>query len=235
MSQLRNTRFSDVCGTIDEFKRLLSEEPETAPEILVEFVQDALYMLERMEARLRDHQQFRDVLTQLSEQIQEIGDARRPDAVHTGETMTAKLREGRVLSSEEITGLLDQAEEVRSVANEMEQTLRHFKEIAIQLAERYRGLRGDRSWDRESIEAAEAGLEEQLAAWLPPSPHRERVLEYLRAGRAHVLSEEEDGSPLVQFEDGGVIPLRAVRYSEAVDNFVPASFVASGRARQYRR
>jgi len=224
-----------VCGTIDEFKRLLSEESETAPEVLVEFIQDALYMLERMETRLREHQQFGEILVQLSDQVQKIGEARRPDAVGTGETMTAKLREGHVLDGEEIAGLLDQAEEVRSVANEMEQTLRRFKEIAIQMGERYRGLRGNRSWDQESIEAAEAGLEEQLAAWLPPSPHRERVLEYLRAGRAHVLPEDEEGSPLVQFEDGGVIPLRAVRYSEAVDNFVPASFVPSDRARQYRR
>lgn len=50
--------------------------------------------------------------------------------------------------------------------------------------------------------------------WLPPSPHREAVLDYLKRGRASIVPRGEDQAPLVAFEDGGVIELDRVRYSQ---------------------
>jgi len=56
--------------------------------------------------------------------------------------------------------------------------------------------------------------EEAIVAehWLPPSPHREVVLEYLRDGRAHLVERGHRVPPLVVFEDGGAIELPRVRY-----------------------
>lgn len=48
--------------------------------------------------------------------------------------------------------------------------------------------------------------------WLPPSPHREAVLEYLRDGRAHLVERGHRVPPLLVFEDGGAIELPRVRY-----------------------
>ena len=55
----RPTRFSDVCGTIDELKRLLHEEPAAAA-LLDTLVDEALLMEARMEVRLHEYEQFRD-------------------------------------------------------------------------------------------------------------------------------------------------------------------------------
>lgn len=51
-------------------------------------------------------------------------------------------------------------------------------------------------------------------AWLPPSPHVDRVVEMVQRGRAHIERRGHDLAPLVVFEDGGVIELPNVRYDE---------------------
>ena len=47
--------------------------------------------------------------------------------------------------------------------------------------------------------------------WMPPSPHREAVLEKLAAGRAHIEEQGHGKPPLFVYEDGGVIELHRVR------------------------
>jgi hypothetical protein len=81
-------------------------------------------------------------------------------------------------------------------------------------------------------------------AWLPPPPHAERIVDWLRRGRAALLSEAEavklpvgpqGREPWVQFEDGGVMPLRVVRWSEEVQNFHPLGQDPHPRGRLYRK
>jgi hypothetical protein len=233
MSALRETHFSDVCGTVDELKRLLNEEPEAGvhhAERLVGLVEDCAAMLGRMELRLREFQQFRDGVAQLSQRLEEIGNSRRPFALAVAEGMAQQFREGRALTAAEVAQLSDQAEQVRGVAGEMEVKLRRFKGAAIELKQLCQGIEGGRSWEQAGNEAEAAGVEARLSAWLPPSPHRERILAYLKADRAQLLPSEDGAVPLVQFEDGGVMALSAVRWSEAVANFVPASFDPSPSA-----
>ena len=59
----RKTSFSDVCGTMDELKRLLHEEHErvvAGPVELIEpLLDDARYMLDRMRHRLETYRGFR--------------------------------------------------------------------------------------------------------------------------------------------------------------------------------
>jgi len=57
----------------------------------------------------------------------------------------------------------------------------------------------------DSADAAEANR------WLPPSPHRERVLALIAAGRAHIEEQGHRKPPLLVHEDGGVLELPLVR------------------------
>jgi hypothetical protein len=72
------------------------------------------------------------------------------------------------------------------------------------------------------------------ARWLPPSPHRERVLRFLRSGRANLVPGESDAPPLIAFEDGGLMALPTVRWSEEVKNFHPADHAPHPDGLRYR-
>lgn len=49
--------------------------------------------------------------------------------------------------------------------------------------------------------------------WLPPSPHREAVIDFLKHGRASLIPRDENEAPLMAFEDGGMMELDKVRFS----------------------
>jgi hypothetical protein len=241
--QARRTRFSDVCGTIDELKRVLHEEPEAIvarPETLDSYVDDALFMLEHMEARLREYESFRAELAAIATALQEVGGSRREDAVAAAPPLKALLQRGRPLTEEECVEAVARAEAIRVVAQDLESKLYRFKDLVLALARAYRIVQGNRPWvlDEEEAQAAAAlPGQPEWAHWLPPSPHRERILRYLRAGRAHLVQTDgggQDRPPLLQFEDGGVMPLPAVRWSEEIGNFYPEDAPPHARGILYR-
>ncbi|MGQ9729749.1 MAG: hypothetical protein ACUVX8_00615 [Candidatus Zipacnadales bacterium] len=47
--------------------------------------------------------------------------------------------------------------------------------------------------------------------WMPPSPHREAILERVAKGRCHIESQGHGKPPLLVHEDGGVLELHKVR------------------------
>jgi hypothetical protein len=47
--------------------------------------------------------------------------------------------------------------------------------------------------------------------WMPPSPHKEAVLERLARGRAHIEEQGHGKPPLLVHEDGGIIELHKAR------------------------
>ena len=254
---LRTTRYSDVCGGTDEFKRLLAEEPETAAtpagrETLRGLVDDGLYMLSRMEVRLREYQAFRDELARLVEAMRTIPEPRLADSQREADTLRATLAAGGEL---EATELMRRAEEIRQVANDMEGALRRHKEAAVVAGKAYRALmREGRSTGANAetagapaaaaTSAASAEIPDWIpAGWLPPEPHREKVVDWLKRGRVVLLDDEavaklpvgpQGREPWVQFEDGGVMPLRIVRWSEEVRNFHPMGSDPNPRSRLYR-
>jgi hypothetical protein len=259
--QLRATRYSDVCGGTDEFKRLVVEEPEVAAtpagrQALRGLVDDGLYMLARMEVRLREYQGFRDELSHILDRFKEITEPRLADAAAEADRLRQTLSSGADLSTEE---LIRRAEEIRQVANDMEGAMRRHKEATIAAGKAYLALKGSRGWDDGLPTAAEQnganGAASDLIvphplptwipeAWLPPSPHREKIVDWLIRGRAALLSDEEvdrlpvgpqGREPQVQFEDGGVMPLRVVRWSEEVRNFHPLGTDPNPRGRNYRK
>ena len=67
--------------------------------------------------------------------------------------------------------LIDQAEEIRQVANDMEGALRRHKEAVIEAGRAYLRLRGGRGWDDGSgapADGAAAGGPAARTASLPP-------------------------------------------------------------------
>lgn len=237
-SAQRATRFSDVCGTVDEIKRLVAEEPvavASQPQAVGALVEEALAMLRRMEPRLDQYERFRAQVIDLAAALQELGDAPALDAGEAGARLRALVEQGRVLSAEERAAVGTEAEAIRGVAVAREQRLYRFKELALALGRAYREIQGDRSWVLDETEAeTEVAGQPPWARWLPPSPHRERLLRYLRAGRAHLRLAEAGQPPMLEFEDGGLMPLPAVRWSEEVRNFYAADRPPHARGLLYR-
>lgn len=244
---MRTTRYSDVCGGTDEFKRFLTEEAATAAgpdgrETLRQLLEDGMYMLARMETRLRQYQALRDVLAGVAAQMRTIDEPRLTDAMAEAERIRALLAEGdghaAALPARE---LVERAEEIRQVANDMEGALRRHKDAALGALRACRETLGQRDGAAGEDEATPAWIPE---AWLPPPPHKELIVDWLKRGRATLLSDEETAGlpagpqgkePWVQFEDGGVMPLRVVRWDAGVRNFHPLGIAPHPRGALYRK
>jgi hypothetical protein len=71
--------------------------------------------------------------------------------------------------------------------------------------------------------------------WLPPSPHKEKVLEWIGKGLAHIEERGHNIPPILVFEwGGGAMELPLVRFSEEKKNFVPAGTpLSAGRQTSY--
>ncbi len=245
MTILRNetstthTRFSDVCGTIDELKRMLVEEPERAaadPQPTLQTIDEALFMEQRMRERVVEYERFRAAI---AAQLASMADlATPPPDAASAERVALKelLGTGRVLSADERAEAERLAETIRAVAQHLEHTLYGFKTAALELARAYRTVEGNRRWVLDDTDAEQVPLPDEPAwsRWLPPSPHRERILRFLRSGRADLLPASPDEPPRIQFEDGGVMLLPTVRWSEDVHNFYPVDHVPHPDGLRYR-
>ncbi|MBI3971018.1 MAG: hypothetical protein HY332_06985 [Chloroflexi bacterium] len=244
---------------------MLHEEPETAaatPQPLESLIDDAVFMLGRMEQRLQEYERFRQEVSGIADALEQIGGSLRQEAVAMAPSLKAQLRSGQPLAGTERDTVVARAEAIRDVAQDTENKLNHYKELALALARTYRDVKGNRRWvlDEEEAAAAEAlPGEPEWARWLPPSPHRERIIRWIQSGRAHLLvrdrgaadsggprdsdaagnpsAEDRDQPPYVQFQDGGVMPLPDVRWSEEIRSFYAAGAAdapPNPRGRLYR-
>lgn len=239
------TRFSDVCGTIDELKRVIHEEPDLAASDnaqLLRAIDEAIFMERRMVERLREYEQFRDELVAHVATLETIESPAHQDATADADALRALLNHGQSLTAEERARAAETAEAIRAVAQNLENTLYRYKDLALAVGRTYRTMQGQRRWvlDQADIEQAAAlPGEPAWAHWLPPSPHRERILRYLRAGRAHLIEHDNSAGgdgvpPSIQFEDGGMMSLPVVRWSEEVGNFYPEGQQPHPHGLQYR-
>lgn len=250
---MRVTRYADVCGGTDEFKRILTEEPDRAAtpdgrSELSSLVADGSYMLARMQVRLDEYEAFRETVRATLASLDAIAPPDMPLA--TRETVSLEGVLGAENAILDARDLIHRAEEVRQVANDMEGALRRHQEGAMALARAYDALRGHRGWGRTTVspeEAAATGSPDVPSwipqAWLPPSPHAERIVDFLVRGRATLIDDAEldaypvgpqGREPIVQFEDGGVMPLRVVRWNDGVENFHPLGQAPHPRGLRYR-
>jgi hypothetical protein len=221
-----NERFSDVCGAIDELKRSLSEEPGASadePGGLIDLVGQTLRMEARMEARLAEYLTFRDEVARIARALDAVPGSGREEALAAAPELVRLLGLGRPLSPEERARAEGLAETIRRAAADLERSLYACKDAALALARAYREVKGSRTWvldEREARALADASNQAPWARWLPHSPHRERIMRFIAAGRAHVRETDDPGvPPRVEFEDGGSMPLPDVRWSEDIRNF----------------
>jgi len=146
------TKHVDVCGTIDEIEAWLKENPtgaETDPDRLDDLLDHALYMCRRMERRWQAYQEFATRVGGLADQMNQIvgPDASQLEADAAQAAALAKA--GKPRSPEGHQEVVGRVEAIRDVANNLEATLRKYRDAATALAAFYEDVRGARNWDKD--------------------------------------------------------------------------------------
>ena len=146
----RQTHYSDVCGTIDEFKKVLEEKPEMAqshPAYLFELIDDACYMLSRMQGRRGKYREFAAAVASVSEALSHVGGPEPEDAYGKADEIRDFLESKPDNVTEGLQELYELAEGIRDVANNMEGTLKAYSDLSKELGKLYTQIRGSRKWD----------------------------------------------------------------------------------------
>ncbi len=198
-------------------------------------LEDALFMLSRMNGRLKEYRSFVEEVRICIELIEKVEEADLEEAKKAVDFMRSYVKSKKGLEGAEFEKLDKASESIRSVANDQEGRLRTCKELALKIYASFMKVKGNRQWLLEKGENLMANLERQYQAWLPPGPHKEKILEFLVKSRAYVIEASRPGEqPTIQFEDGGLIPMSKVRWDPDIENFYPAGFKPSPTGRKYR-
>ena len=92
----RATQYSDVCGSLNELKRIFAEEPERPvqePEYLQSLIDDARYMTGRMYRRQREYNEFAEALAALRREMAAVPIQDRAPADEALDEMERMLRD----------------------------------------------------------------------------------------------------------------------------------------------
>jgi len=143
------TRFYDVCGTVDEILGQVREAGPLDPAEMELLAEDIDYMLARMTRRYQQYLVFLETARRLADEVLALP---RPDAP-SAEARLAALRQvlhgepgGTAPGIEEVEPV---AEHVRALAQELEDYLARCKEAAIGIRRQYEAVRGGRAWTEE--------------------------------------------------------------------------------------
>jgi len=238
----RETKFSDVCGTIDELKRLLAEEYERvagdSQGIVDPFLEDMVFMTDRMSRRFKEYEECREKLRELCELMDRVAEVDRAAVAEAVESFRARIGDRDSFEGTSVPEMNDWAEAIRAVANAQEGSLRSCMDLWLKVGELFQQVKGARAWvvspDEKGSFVDEVARKYQ--AWLPPEPHREKLFWFLRDSRASIVEGAGRGDePAIQFEDGGRIPMSRVRYDENIENFYPATFKPAPTGKKYRQ
>jgi len=154
----RATQYSDVCGTINEFRRIVAEEPKRVreePEYIQSLLDDAGYMIGRMYRRQRQYNEFAQRLAALHRQMAEVPVQDREPAERALEQIEGLLRADPGCAETERENLDELALQARSVAGGQETRLGVHKEVALKVYRAYLDIKGPRDWSKEESEAEE--------------------------------------------------------------------------------
>ena len=148
----RQTKYPDVCGSIDELKKIIADYPKagtTDPASLLALIDDACHMLGRMQRRREHYQKFVEAVASVVEKLKGVRGPDTRDAFEKAEALRAALLrppEEIARRREEVIAL---AEGIRKVAGAMEQALYKYRDLAIELNELYAEVKGARKWAKK--------------------------------------------------------------------------------------
>jgi len=148
------TKYGDVCGSIDAIKAQLSDDPAGAwkrKEDLVALVDDVVHMLGRLRRRREAYEAFAVELRHLCDAMDR---QQKPDTA-PGLAGADALRRGLESAAPEVLvnrreELLSAAETARALAQQEEDALSGWKALAIRVGGLYRQMRGARQWDESA-------------------------------------------------------------------------------------
>ncbi|MFO8079452.1 MAG: hypothetical protein R6V07_04005 [Armatimonadota bacterium] len=145
----RNTKYYDVCSSVDEFRDHVAEGPERLAderENIDRLFDDIRHMIGRMYRRQREYTEFADRLRKIIEELEavEIVDRAPSDE---GLAQIERLLDSDAPAAPE--RLNELAEQVRDVASRQEQRLREHKAAALAVLEAYREVKGPRDWSED--------------------------------------------------------------------------------------
>jgi len=237
----RQTRFSDVCGSIDELKRLLYEEKDKVfknPEVYLKpLIEDVLFMLSRIENRHQEYKNFTEELRKYVKLMEEVGGANLEKAQKSAEFIQRCIKFKKDFGEAEIEKLDKAAESIRSAASNQERKLRAYKDLVLGAYRLFKKIKGNRNWLLDE-QNARVLLEMKYQAWLPPEPHKSKLLQELADPNAetYVIEPSQTGEePVIQFYESGLIPMSQIRWNPDIKNFHPANFKPGSTGRKYRR
>ena len=148
----RQTNYYDVCGTINELKKLLEENPELAqsnPARLFELIDDMCYMLARMQRRRGTYKEFAEAVNSVSQRLNQVEGPDVEDAYQIADELRNSLKSDPDKVAGNLQDLHKMAEGIRKVANRMEkEVLYAYRDLAIELGEIYSQIKGSRKWGK---------------------------------------------------------------------------------------
>jgi len=149
---IEQTKHNDVCGTIDELKGLLKENPElpkSDPEHLNKLLDDVYYMTNRMQRRRENYEKFAAELASLCERMTTIESPETEQSYRKADEIRAILRDSPETITSRLEAIYELAEGIRDVANKMEACLSAYKKAAIEVGELYEKTKGGRNWEKK--------------------------------------------------------------------------------------
>lgn len=198
------TAHSDICGTIATLKRLLLRRNPRHRRVIGQLVRDIRAMLGKLDARQAEYEAFRKTVNKLYHRMEGINFVRNlPKEI--GLIMACA-------ESVDVNATFEAIKVVQKSAIFQEvKILRPYMALSVALLEAANEVKGARLWLLDAAMASNE-IETKYQAWLPPGEHRTRLMGFFATGVAHVVADPELGEePIVQFEDGGSIPMSRIR------------------------
>jgi len=153
--EYRATQYSDVCGAIDELKRVFAEEPHRIAQDrdhLDSLLEDALYAMRRMGLRHQAYFEFGQKVARLARQVLEMAEPSMEPAAQGAEELRRLWDADVECAQTQLERLNKLAEQIRDVGSQKENRLRQQKELAIQIYQAYEAIKGERNWSEEEAQ-----------------------------------------------------------------------------------
>ncbi len=193
------TLHSDVCASTNHLRTLVTTGKGSDPAVQ-QLVADIEVMLAKLDARQEEYETCRATIGTLHSRMAGIAFSRAVEK-------ELVLMRGYPKGVKDVA-FLAAAEVVRKSAWVQEvHCLRPLKDVCLRMYSSLMEVKGQRAWLLEEAD----GIEAKWQAWLPAEPHRTLLLVMIREAAAHVSKDSKPGEePIVQFEDGGRIPMSQI-------------------------